>query len=356
MITEIPSPACDGSTSPFDAAVASVRAKFDARLTADTFFKVANLPVQVKGVGFFDFLHGQTGVAPNGIELHPLLDLTFTTASTVTLSSSANPATFGQPVTITATVASAGGTATGSVSFFDGDEPLGNGTLDGTGKASITLSNLAAGAHTVTATYDGDANVAQSASAAFILNVSQAVPVITWANPADIAYGSALGATQLNATAAVPGNFAYTPAAGTVLPAGNAQSLSVVFTPTSSNYASAAKSVSINVLPPSGGGTPVNLVVTRSMARTGGQVVVTLTIANTGGTAAQNVTVTAAKIGTTNGAPVPQSLGTVAAGGSVQAVVNFPGTVGAAGTASSITISGTYTGGTFGSSGRIKLP
>jgi len=31
----------------------------------------------VTGVGFFDFLHGQTGVAPNGIELHPLLDISF---------------------------------------------------------------------------------------------------------------------------------------------------------------------------------------------------------------------------------------------------------------------------------------
>ena len=29
---------------------------------------------QVTGVAFFDFLHGQTGVAPNGIELHPVLD------------------------------------------------------------------------------------------------------------------------------------------------------------------------------------------------------------------------------------------------------------------------------------------
>jgi hypothetical protein len=26
-----------------------------------------------RGVAFFDFLHGQTGVAPNGIELHPIL-------------------------------------------------------------------------------------------------------------------------------------------------------------------------------------------------------------------------------------------------------------------------------------------
>jgi hypothetical protein len=27
----------------------------------------------ITGVGFFDLLHGQTGVAPNGIELHPVL-------------------------------------------------------------------------------------------------------------------------------------------------------------------------------------------------------------------------------------------------------------------------------------------
>ncbi len=28
---------------------------------------------RVVGVAFFDYLHGQTGVAPNGIELHPVL-------------------------------------------------------------------------------------------------------------------------------------------------------------------------------------------------------------------------------------------------------------------------------------------
>ena len=33
----------------------------------------------VSGVGFFDQIHGQTGVAPNGIELHPVL--TFTSAN-----------------------------------------------------------------------------------------------------------------------------------------------------------------------------------------------------------------------------------------------------------------------------------
>jgi uncharacterized protein (TIGR03437 family) len=40
--------------------------------------------VQVKGVGFFDFLHGQTGAAPNGIELHPVLDVEFTSNPAIT--------------------------------------------------------------------------------------------------------------------------------------------------------------------------------------------------------------------------------------------------------------------------------
>jgi hypothetical protein len=35
-------------------------------------------------VGFFDFLHGQTGVAPNGIELHAVLDIQFGTGETPT--------------------------------------------------------------------------------------------------------------------------------------------------------------------------------------------------------------------------------------------------------------------------------
>ena len=46
------------------------------------------------------------------------------------------------------------------------------------------------------------------------LTVLKATPVITWANPADITYGTALSATQLNATATVPGSFTYTPPRG----------------------------------------------------------------------------------------------------------------------------------------------
>ena len=77
MITEIPSPSCVGSTSPFAEAIAFARTRFDHTLSATTNFKRADRPVRVVGVGFFDFFHGQMGVAPNEIELHPVLDIIF---------------------------------------------------------------------------------------------------------------------------------------------------------------------------------------------------------------------------------------------------------------------------------------
>src|SRR5437899_10781720 len=37
--------------------------------------------VRIKGVGFWDEIHGQSGVAPNGIELHPVLSFDGTCSS-----------------------------------------------------------------------------------------------------------------------------------------------------------------------------------------------------------------------------------------------------------------------------------
>lgn len=71
--------------------------------------------------------------------------------------------------------------------------------------------------------------------------------VITWTPPASIAAGTALGPAQLNAVANVPGAFAYSPPAGTVLSAG-AHTLTTTFTPVdTSKYQNAAASVSITV-------------------------------------------------------------------------------------------------------------
>jgi hypothetical protein len=77
MIIEIPSPNCVGSGSPFGSGIANARRQFDAKFTATTSFKTTSTAVTVTGIGFWDFLHGQTGVAPNGIEVHPVLNITF---------------------------------------------------------------------------------------------------------------------------------------------------------------------------------------------------------------------------------------------------------------------------------------
>jgi subtilisin-like proprotein convertase family protein len=72
---------------------------------------------------------------------------------------------------------------------------------------------------------------------------------ITWPNPPDILYGTALNG-QLNATADTPGTFVYSPPAGTVLNAGDAQVLSVTFTPDDAvNFSVAVAQVQINVMP-----------------------------------------------------------------------------------------------------------
>ncbi|MBV9625748.1 MAG: choice-of-anchor D domain-containing protein [Acidobacteria bacterium] len=86
-----------------------------------------------------------------------------------------------------------------------------------------------------------------TAKATVSITVNQATPVITWATPVAITYGTPLSATQLNASSSVPGNFVYTPAAGTVLPAGS-QTLSVGFTPTdTTDYTTAKGAVILSV-------------------------------------------------------------------------------------------------------------
>jgi uncharacterized protein (TIGR02145 family) len=73
-------------------------------------------------------------------------------------------------------------------------------------------------------------------------------PVIDWLAPAAISWGTALGPTQLNATASVAGTFVYTPAEGSVLPEGINQTLSVTFTPDNGdNYESVNYSVPLTV-------------------------------------------------------------------------------------------------------------
>jgi hypothetical protein len=125
---------------------------------------------------------------------------------------------------------------------------------NGTALAGAPVS---AGSYTMVAHFGGNANYSAADSAATPFTIQKATPTITWASPADITYGTALGAAQLNATASwtvggvpgsVAGTFTYAQHAGTVLHAGSGQTLSVTFTPTdTTDYNTATWSVQINV-------------------------------------------------------------------------------------------------------------
>jgi hypothetical protein len=73
MIAEIPDPNC--VTSPFKRAqIAAARLAFSTQVGQPTgSYQTVNVAVRITGTGFFDFAHGQRGVAHNAIELHPVL-------------------------------------------------------------------------------------------------------------------------------------------------------------------------------------------------------------------------------------------------------------------------------------------
>ena len=79
MIVEAPDPRC-ALGSKFLDNIDFVRHEIDRQFgfgVAEIRRLEPNVPVTVTGVAFFDALHGQEGVAPNGIELHPILVIAF---------------------------------------------------------------------------------------------------------------------------------------------------------------------------------------------------------------------------------------------------------------------------------------
>ncbi|MFZ0479115.1 MAG: Ig-like domain repeat protein [Terriglobales bacterium] len=141
-----------------------------------------------------------------------------------------------------------------NVNFYDGSTLLGSApaltvsTNDGgfgDFAAQFSTSSLSAGTHTITATY-ADINYALSTSNAQTVFVG-GTPTLTWAAPAAITYGTALSATQLNATDTIPGSYVYLPAAGTV-PSVGTQTLKVTFTPSDyTDFGQQTKTVPLTV-------------------------------------------------------------------------------------------------------------
>jgi len=293
--------------------------------------------------------------------------LTIGSASSSTAASNAS-ATYSpssQGVTLSATVTSSAGTVNaGTVTFtvLNGVTPVGSATTSGTvtgGSASVNYTlpgGTAAGTYTIQAVYSGGGGFAGSMDSSHTLTVQKATPAITWNNPANIIFGSALGNGQLNAIANVPGAFVYTPPAGTVLLVGNSQTLSAQFTPTdTTDYNNAMASVLINVLPDS----TATLVLTEVLTRDPGtqDVIVKLTIANSSTNTVTGAQVTAAKIGTTGTiTALPLAVPNIPAGGISSVVLTFPSSVGTSGTMAVLAMTGKSSLGAFGGSTRIVLP
>lgn len=77
MISEIPYSSCVPTTSRWKSAIASARSAFAAHYAPTATWHYVHRLVDVRGLGFMDVLHGQTGVAPNGVELHPVIYMHF---------------------------------------------------------------------------------------------------------------------------------------------------------------------------------------------------------------------------------------------------------------------------------------
>jgi hypothetical protein len=126
------------------------------------------------------------GDGVNATSTSGVLSETILASTTSVVTSSLNPATFGQPVTFTASVS--GNSPTGTVQFMDGTSTLGAPITLTAGSAGLTTSSLAGGTHSITAVYSGDVSNTPSTSAVLSevisLKTTTTTSVATSADPA----------------------------------------------------------------------------------------------------------------------------------------------------------------------------
>ena len=142
-----------------------------------------------------------------------LTELIQSATTQLTLTGSANPAAYDTPLTLTATATSNGGSASGTVTFTEGGALLGSAVLNGQENASVTLSTLSPGTHTIVANYAGDGRTAASVSAPLTVVVKQitSLALSSSSNPALTVSSITLTAALTNSGAAdATGNVVFT--------------------------------------------------------------------------------------------------------------------------------------------------
>lgn len=134
-----------------------------------------------------------------------------------------------------------------SADFACGDTGAGLASCTGDLATGTPIDTATAGARSFAVTAVDAVGNTRTTTVSY--TVLKGIPTISWDPPASIAYGTALGSTELDATSSVPGSFLYTPAAGTVLAVGT-HPLSATFTPDdAANYESVTTANSVAVTP-----------------------------------------------------------------------------------------------------------
>jgi hypothetical protein len=167
-----------------------------------------------------------------------------------------------EPVSRSFTVAKARAVITVGTEFvYDGQPKQARITTDPTGLGGVavtyTLNGVPVASPTNVGTYEVLAHLEhpdyEATDAKGTLTITPALPRIVWPTPAPITLGTALGSSQLNASATgvsgapLTGTFIYAPAAGSRLSVG-LQLLTVEFRPADANYSRATGSVQVSVI------------------------------------------------------------------------------------------------------------
>jgi uncharacterized repeat protein (TIGR03803 family) len=178
-----------------------------------TFTQRGTLPITASYSGDLNYNPVNSTLLKQAVNQYP---------TTTSLVSNLNPSTFGQSVTLTATVNSSGLTPTGKVFFKSGTTTIGNGILSG-GVAAMTSSTLVPGSYAMTATYSGDTEHASSVSTVLTQVVNDATSATTLAsslNPAKSGRTVRFTATVTSSTAKPTGTVTFKDGS-TVLGTGN---------------------------------------------------------------------------------------------------------------------------------------